>query len=229
MSRVARSLWKTYRPVMFWFWGIVTAVSVLVSAILAAVTEVRHSFWVMIAGQASKWWLLVVGTLLVAVHLKLFIANGLTRRAFLLGSGVFGLLSAVAFAALVPIGHGVERLVWALVGAPPADYPGFSAAIALREFGHFLPGGLAYLVTGVAVAAGFYRYPWWAGLLLVVPGAVPLLAAEGLLGLYDAATLPATRLLPFAGALAVSLGLTALGALMARQVLHDVAIRRPAG
>ena len=229
MTSVAKSLWKTYRPVMFWFWGIITAVSVLATAIVATVTDVQFSFWVLIAGQASKWWLLVLGTLLVAVHLKLFIANGLTRRAFLLGSGLFGLLGAVAFAALVPIGHGVERLVWTAFGTPPADYPDLSMALALREFGHFLPGGLACLVTGVAVAAGFYRYPWWAGLLLVVPGAVPLLAAEGLLGLYEAPTVPVTRLLPFAGALAVSLVLTALGALMARQVLHDVAIRRPTG
>ena len=228
MTSVAKSLWKTYRPVMFWFWGLITAVSVLVTAIVATVTEVQFSFWVLIAGQAFKWWLLVFGTLLVAVHLKLFIANGLTRRVFLLGSGVFGLLGALAFAALVPIGHGVERLAWAAFGTPPADYPEFSVALALREFGHFLPLGLASLVTGVAVAAGFYRYPWWAGLLLVVPGVVPLLAAEGLLGLHEAPTVPVTRLLPFAGALTVSLGLTALGALMARQVLRDVAIR-PAG
>jgi hypothetical protein len=229
MILVAKSLAKIYRPVVLWFWSIIVLAVVAVTAILATVYEVRYSIWLLIAGQATKWWLLVFGTLLVATHLKLYVANGITRRAFLAGGALIGGLTAVVWAALVPIGHGVERLVWTMVGTPPAGYPEFSAAEALREFGHYLPGVLACLVSGALIAAGFYRFPWWAGLLLIVPGALPVVAAEGLLGLYAAAESPAPRILPYAGGLAVSLALTLLAAVAIRATVQDVAIRRTAG
>jgi hypothetical protein len=65
--------------------------------------------------------------------------------------------------------------------------------------------------------------------LLVVPGAVPLVVAKGLLGLYAAAEVPAARLLPFAAGLALSLAVTVAGAWALRLVLRDVTIRRTAG
>jgi len=229
MNVVVRSLFRTYRPVALWFWSIVTLVVVVTTAVLASVAEVEVSMWFLIAGQAVKWWLLILGVLLVATHLKLFVANGVTRRDFLIGGGVFGGLCAVVFALMVPIGHGVERLVWTAFGTPPDGYPAFTAAAALREAGHLLPGTLGCLVSGALIAAGFYRFNWWIGLLLVVPGALPLVVADGLLGLYAAAEVPAPRLLPFAAGFALSLAVTVLGAVALRREMRDVTIRRTAG
>ena len=229
MTIVAKSLYKIYRPVALWFWSMMVLVVAAATAVVARVYEVKFSFWMIIVGQATKWWLLVIGVLLVATHLKLYVANGITRRDFLAGAGLFGGLTAVAYAAMVPIGHGVERLLWTAFGTPPASYPEFSAAEALREFGHYLPGGLACLVSGAFIAAGFYRFNWLIGLLLIIPGALPLLASEGLLGLYAAVEPPAPRVLPYAGGLAVSLALTVLAAAAIRVAMRDVTIRRTAG
>lgn len=229
MNVVVRSLFHIYRPVALWFWGIGTLATVITTAVLARVAEVEVSVWFLIAGQAMKWWLLILGTLLVGVHLRLYVANGVTRRDFLIGAGVFGGLSAVLFTLVVPIGHGVERLLWTAFGTPPDSYPAFTAGTALREAGHLLPGALGCLVSGALIAAGFYRYNWWIGLLLVVPGLLPLAVAEGLLGLYAAAEMPAPRLLPFAGGFALSLAVTVLGALALRHEMRDVTIRRTAG
>ena len=105
-------------------------------------------------------------------------ANGVTRRDFLLGAGAFGLVTAVLFAALVPIGRGVEWLLRTAFGVAANGYPDFSAGEAVRDFGHYAPGAIGWLVTGALVAAGFYRYSWWAGLLLIIPFALPLAVPE---------------------------------------------------
>jgi hypothetical protein len=229
MTLVAKTLTTLYRPVGIGFWSIIALIVVVVTAVLAVVYEVRYSLWLIIAGQAMKWWLLVFGVLLVATHLRLYVANGVTRRDFLAGAALFGGLTAVAYALIVVLGHGIERLVWTAFGTPPATYPAFSALEALREFGHYLPGALGCLVTGALVAAGFYRFTWWIGLLLVIPGALPLAVADGLLGLYAAIEAPAPRLLPYPAGVAFSLAVTVIGALLVHRQMHDVAIRRTAG
>ena len=229
MILVAKSLAKIYRPVIIAVWSIIALIVVLVTSVLAAVYEVRYSLWLIIAGQAMKWWLLVFGVLAVAPHLRLYVSNGVTRRDFLAGAALFGGLTAVAYALIVVVGHGIERLVWTAFGTPPATYPPFSALDGLREFGHFLPGALGCLVTGALIAAGFYRFTWWIGLLLTIPGLLPLAVADGMLGLYAAVEAPAPRLLPYPAALAFSLTVTVIGALLLHREMHDVAIRRTAG
>lgn len=229
MTVVTRSLFGIYRPVALWFWSIVTLVVVIVTAVVTRFAEVDVSLWFVIAGQAMKWWLLVIGVLLTATHLKLYVTNGVTRRDFLLGAGVFGGLTAVLFAVVVPVGQAVEGLLRTALGSLPDAYPAFGAGEALRTFGHLLPGALGCLVSGALIAAGFYRFNWWIGLLLVIPGAIPLAVAEGLLGLYAAADTPAPRLLPFAAGFALSLTVTALGALVLLREMRDVTIRRTTG
>jgi len=147
---------------------------------------------------------------------------------FLIGSALFGGLTATAFAVLLPIGHGIEQLVWTIIGTPPAGYPQFSAAEAVREFGHYLPIELGFLVSGAFIGAAFYRFAWWAGLLLLLPGVMPAIAADALLGGVGAGP-PAAQGLPYAGALAVSLVVTVLIAAMIGAAMRDVTIRRTAG
>jgi hypothetical protein len=229
MTLVAKSLAKMYRPVGIAVWSIIVLIVVLTTAVLAVVYEVKYSLWLIIAGQVMKWWLLVFGVLAVATHLKLYVANGVTRRDFLAGAALFGGLTAALYAMIVVLGHGIERLVWTAFGTPPDTYPAFSALDALREFGHYLPGALGSLVTGALVAAGFYRFTWWIGLLLVIPGLLPLAVADGMFGLYAAVEAPAPRLLPYPAAVAFSLTVTVIGALLLHRQMHDVAIRRTAG
>ena len=229
MILVAKSLTRIYRPVVLWFLCAVTLVVVAASIVLARVSSgTGFSLWLITAGHATKWWLLIMGILLIATYLKLHVANGVTRHDFLLGSALFGGVTATAFAVLLPIGHGIEQLVWTIIGTPAAGYPEFSAAEAVQEFGHYLPIELGFFVSGAFIGAAFYRFAWWAGLLLVLPGAMPALAADALLGGVGAGP-PVARGLPYAGALAVSLVVTVLMAAMIGAAMRDVTIRRTAG
>jgi hypothetical protein len=229
MNVVAGSLYRIYRPVVIWTWSVVTLLVVVANVVITRLTEVELSLWQLVAGQAAKYWLLVLGVLLIATHLKLYVANGITRREFLAGAGLFAILAVVVFAALVPIGRGVEWLLWNAFGVAPTGYPDFTAGEALRDFGHYAPGAIGFVVTGALVAAGFYRYTWWAGLLLIIPFAMPLVVSEALLGLYTLGASPAPRVFPFAAGLVLSLLASAAGVVVLRLLTRDVPIRPSAG
>jgi hypothetical protein len=229
MNVVAKSLYGIYRPVAIYTWCVITVVVLGVAVVTSRVTEIDLSIWRLIVGEAVKYWLLVLGTLLVATHLKLYVANGVTRREFLAGAGAFGILTAVVYAALVPIGTGVEWLLRSAFGIASDGYPDFTAGEALRDFGFYAPVAIGFLVTGALVAAGFYRYPWWAGLLLIIPFALPLVVSESLLGLYVAGDSPAPRFVPLGVGVLLSLLVSAAGAAVLRLVTRDVPIRPSAG
>ena len=229
MNVVAKSLFRNYRLVGLWFWGVIALVVVVASVITARFGGIDLSLWALITGQASKYWLLVLGVSLVVIQLKLYVANGVTRREFLLGAGAFGVVTALLFAALVPIGTGVEWLLRNAFGVAANGYPDFSAGQALRDFGYYAPGAIGWLITGALVAAGFYRYSWWAGLLLVIPFGLPLVVPEMLLGLYASADAPVSRFVPFGAGLALSLLASAAGAVVLRLVTRDMTIRPSAG
>jgi hypothetical protein len=229
MNVVAKSLFGTYRYVGFWFWAVIALVVVSASVVTGWFDGIDLSLWELITGQATKYWLLVLGLTLVPTHLRLFVANGVTRRDFLLGAGAFSLVTAVLFAALVPSGRAVEWLLRTAFGVAGNGYPGFSAGEAVSDFGHYVPGTIGWLVTGALVAAGFYRYSWWAGLLLIIPFALPMVVPEILLGLYVAPDTTKHQLVPFAAGLALSLLASAAGAVVLRLMTRDVAIRPAAG
>jgi len=172
-----------------------------------------------------KWWLRVIGVLLVSMHLRQFVANGITRHDFLAGTAIFGLLTAVLFALAVPVGHGVEQLLMGLGGPLPARYPTTSFGTGVREFGHVLPGSVAFLVTGAAAAAGFYRFGAWGGLALLPVALLPVAAAESLLGVDEHGDFD-VRFVPYTVALLISLVAIVAAVLLYHRELRDVAIRR---
>jgi hypothetical protein len=224
MTTVLTTILRMYRPTMLWFAGFLVIGIGIADAVVDRFAEPPFSLWMFVAGSAVKYWLGVVGVTLVAVHLRQFVAAGITRRDFIAGGLLFGALLAVAFALLVPVGHGVEYALRGAADGVPADYPQWSASVAASEFGHVLPGCLAYLVTGAAAGAGFYRFGAWGGLALLIPALVPVAAAEGLLGLGDNGEV-LTRFLPYGVALAVSLLATVFGAVLYHRELRHVAIR----
>jgi hypothetical protein len=223
-TMVLTSFLRMYRPQMLWFAGFLVVGVGLADAVVARFTDPPFSLWMFIAGSAVKYWLGVVGVTLVAVHLRQFVAAGITRRDFIVGGLLFGVVLAVAAALLVPVGHGFEYALRGGAGGVPADYPRWSVPVAVSEFGHVLPSCLAYLVAGAAAGAGFYRFGAWGGLPLLIPALVPVAAAEGLLGLGDNGEV-LTRLVPYGIALAVSLLATVLGVVLYHRELRHAAIR----
>ena len=229
MNVVLRSFFGTYRLIGLVFWGVVALTVVVASIVAGRFGGLDFSLWQLATSHAVKYWLLIFGLTMVSGNLKLFVANGVTRRDFLLGAGAFGLITAVVFTALVPIGRGVEWMVRNALGVAANKYPEYSAGEALRDFGHYLPGSVGWLITGALVAAGFYRYRWWAGLLLIIPFAVPLAVPETLLGLYAAPVIAEHQIVPFAAGLTLSLLASVAGAVVLRRITRDVAIRPSAG
>lgn len=73
---VTTNLLRIYRPIGLWFWS---AAIVGIGAALTVVlrfTGLPYSLWELIAGSAAKYWLSVIGVLLVSSHLKQFVATG---------------------------------------------------------------------------------------------------------------------------------------------------------
>jgi hypothetical protein len=228
MTAVTRTLFRRYRPATLFFLCLAVVVAVAATVVNAVLADVRTSWWSLVGGEAVRTFMLILGVMLVATHLRLYVANGVTRRTFVLGAGVFAALLAAGLAGVLLLGHGVEQLLWSAFGTVPADYPRFTPAEAANQLGHALPGALAGLVTGALVAAAFYRFTWWVGLLLVVPGVLPLASASILLGLYTEIS-EGPFSVPVAVGVAVTLMLTLAGAWLIRRFLGDVAIPRAAG
>jgi hypothetical protein len=225
---VAKALFRFYRPVALWFLSVLTLGTAVAMTIVTRFTDPTFSLWLLVVASAVKYWTLIVGIMLVSMHLRQFVSNGVTRRDFVIGSGVFGLTIAVAFAIFVPLGHAVESALMVSIGGAPPGYPAFSFSTAISEFGQVLPTELAFLASGLAVAAGFYRYGGWPGILFLVPGLIPMGVAEGLIAVGDDGRLD-TRLLPYAVVLLVSLVVSALVAVLYQRQMRDIPIRRAAG
>jgi hypothetical protein len=228
MMVVTKTLFRSYRLLTLGFLCVIAVVAAAATAVNAAISDVRINWWSTIGGEAVRWWMLVLGTLLVATHLKLYVANGVTRRTFLLGAGTFGAVYAAGLTAVVLLGRGVEQLLWSAFGTVPADYPRFSPAELLNQLGHVLPGALAGLVTGALVAAAFYRFTWWVGLLLVLPGALPVVSAALLLG-FSTEVSQRPFVVPVGAAVALTVALAVAGAFLIRRILGDVTIQRTVG
>jgi hypothetical protein len=224
---VTTTLLRIYRPVALWFLGLMVFGVAVANLVIARFTDPGFSLW-LFAGSVGQYWLLVVGILLVTMHLRQYVSNGVTRRDFLTGVAVFGLVLAVFFALLVPVGHGIEYALLRLNGRRGAGYPPFSLAVAVGEFGHALPGALAFGVSGIAVSAAFYRYGGWGGCLALLPAVLPIAASQAFLGIDDHGELSA-RFVPYVAALAMSLAVTAVAAVLYHRTLRDVPIRRTAG
>jgi hypothetical protein len=221
---VAANLIRLYRPVVLWFWAtMIVCVAVGMTAVAMA-TDPTFSLWLLIAGSAAKYWLGVVGATLVSLNLRQFVANGVTRHEFLAGGAIFGLPAVALFALVVVAGHGVEQLLLGLGGPLPADYPTTSLGTGLREFGQALPAQLAFLVSGAAITAGFYRFGAWGGLALLPVALLPVGAAETLFG-FDESLGAEVRFVPYAAAVLITLAVTALGVLLYQRELRDVTIR----
>jgi hypothetical protein len=224
---VAVNLLRIYRPVALWFWATMVVVVAVGMTVVNHVTEPSFSLWLVVAGAAAKYWLAVVGILLISLHLRQFVANGISRHDFLAGSALAGLPVAVLFAVAVPLGHAAEQGLMRLAGPLPAQYPTTSLGTALQEFGHIVPAALAFLVTGAAASAGFYRFGARGGLALLPVAVLPVVAAEALLGVDEQGGFE-VRFLPYAAAALITLALTASGALLFHREVRDVAIRRGA-
>jgi len=224
---VTRALFRLYRPIVLPFAVILAVADLIATVAVAQFNDLGFSMWMVLGGQAAKYWILTIGIMLVVMHLRQFVVNGATRHEFLAGTAVFGMVLAVAWAIAIPLGHGIESALLDAFGRRGPGYPVPTAGGALREFGQQLPISLAYLVSGATIATGFYRWRPPIGLVVMVGGAVPAVVADWQLGFDEWGGIPNN--LPFAAGLALSLATTGLVAWGLHRAVSDVPIRRTAG
>lgn len=123
-----KTLVRIYLPVLLSFLAFMVPAVVITDIVTGPIGHsdpVPGGFWLLIVGSATKYWLLIVGILLATMQLRVFVANGVTRRDFTTGAARFGLVAAVALAVLVVGGHAVESAV--VTGGltdvhPPAEF-----------------------------------------------------------------------------------------------------------
>ena len=224
---VIKALFRLYRRIVLPFAVILVVADVIATRAVVHFSDLGFSMWLVLAGQAAKYWIFVIGIILVAMHLRQFVVNGATRHEFLAGVAVFGLVLAVAWAVAVPLGHGIESAVLEAIGRRGTDYPVQTAGGALREFGRQLPISLACLVSGATIATGFYRWRPWIGLAVIPAGAAPAVLTDWLLGFDEWNGVPHS--VPYPAGLALSLAVTGLVAWGLHRAVSDVPIRRTAG
>jgi hypothetical protein len=210
-----------YRWIASGFVAAMVLVTVVGDLLLSRTPFVRYSLWMTISAHGAKYWLGVVAVMTVTMHLRPYVAAGLSRRAFLTGAGAFLGAAGLALSVLMVVGHLVEQSV---VHRGPT-YPTLTAGHLGVEFLHELVTVLAYAAAGAAITAGYYRFGGFFGLLLMIPAAVPVVVAGEVLELGPhGATI--AKLLPYGPALAVTAVATALVAALGLRELRDTPIRR---
>lgn len=223
---VGVALLRSYRIPLIWVCTLLLTSGVVLTGIESTLGRGRflEDFWWKAAGITTKYWLLAVGATLVTVHLRSFVANGITRRAFVIGGAAFGIVTAVGLTALVVTTGALQILTGALVGRDGAGRSGVADFIAWS--GQALPLMLAYLVSGLLFGAVYYRFGRRGMVLLGVPAALPLVLTESILG---AGRDDRILLAAYPVALSVCLVVIGLGFAGAHRILSGVAIQRTTG
>jgi hypothetical protein len=224
---VSQALFRFYRPMLLIFGGILLA-GELVGVTVAVINgRLNYSWWLTFSNAGVRIWLVIVGLVLVGIQLKQFVSNGVTRREFLAGAAKFMLILSVGYAAAEALGHGLESLLVGLADQRSSTYPVATAGQILSDFGHALPGTLAWPLSGALVAIGFYRFKPLVGVAVMVLGAVPAVASDYLLRIDGEGDVMNRG--PFAVALIASLVIIAAGGVAFQRAMSDVPIRRTAG
>ncbi len=177
-QRVARSLLRDHAHLAAWFWGILAVVFVVGHLVASALTG-EHVSLTQFGVPSSVWFSFAVAITLFVTQLPLHLAAGRTRKAYIAGS-----LAAVPLvAALHGLVYAAFVLVeWAVFRAGGWDHH----AEGLRQVAGAGLGLFLYLVavvvSGLLVAATYYRFGGWLGTVALPVTISPLLLAPAALG-----------------------------------------------
>lgn len=133
----------------------------------------QASAWSMTVNVAPAWFVFAMGIVLVAMHLPIAIANGITRRRFCLGAAVFVVATAVLFALMKVVGLVLEAWVYqrkGLMDEITVPYPWPTVGGVLTDVFVYL----SFMLAGALVSLVFYRLRIWWALLLAPLATLPL-------------------------------------------------------
>lgn len=202
-------------------WLLLAAAVAVIDAAVSAFDSAEDSVWDQ-AAPNERWLAFVWGISLTNRLLRTYVANGRTRREFMIHATVFLAVSAVATALLTQVGYAVERAAYGIADLPQqissarlftsaSDVPQILLTIVLLH--------VVWMAAGAFVYAGFTRSGAFGVLTLVV--ALALATTSGLalrlnsLPFLDAPHLSLAALLP------IGLGSAAIALALLWTLVHD--------
>ncbi|MDF5757981.1 hypothetical protein [Spongiactinospora sp. TRM90649] len=210
---------------------------VVVAAIIAVAIglfgDLGASVWEQ-AIQASRWFVLVIGTVVVRTYLPVYVANGRTRREFFVHAAVFLFAFAPVATVLIMLGYLMETGLYGLGGWPrelsDRHLFGDLGQVPL-VFAEYWSQYLVWVAVGAMAGAAFYRL-YAGGILLIPVGAALIFSVHAATDLVHA--LPVIGRLPVLGLPAtvpVAVGVGLAGFLIAIGLtwafVRDIPIRNP--
>jgi ABC-type transport system involved in cytochrome c biogenesis permease component len=167
-----------------WFWGASVLLWIAAMVVVPQVAELETSMWEFLGLGWMRWVLFAAGCVLGYSSFPMLVAQGLTRRRVAQGS-IAGIAAiAVAGALIVTAVYAVEGIVFGLLDIDLVvserhlfDVPGQLWWVAIEA----LLVGAMYLASGWFIALGFYRWNNVIGVLMIVPGLIPVVIVEAVL------------------------------------------------
>jgi hypothetical protein len=177
---VGRTMLRRSAPTVAAYWAIMLVVYSVIVASVSTQTDADISIWATSGGSAPKYFLLALGVMLY-IQLPIFVGNGVTRRDFTTGAGIYIAVIALGYGALMAAGFAVEHAIYSandLLAVQQDPYPVQSVADGFGMFVGETLVGAVYLCVGWLIGTTFYRFgPWW-GIALLPLEAVPVAVAE---------------------------------------------------
>ena len=215
-----------------WTWAVSGVLFIAAMALIIGLDgHLDASLWQSAGASWQRYVIFAAGVTTLPSFLTMFVANGVTRSQLSASSTVAMVAVAVAGALFVLAGFVVESVFFGSAGWDHTMNDGTPMATGAELVVVTLRYALLFCVwftAGWLIGAGFYRYGFFGGMVLIIPFAIPVVVAELLIG-QDAASINidvANGLVdaPFAVAAVVGVGLIALNATIARAFTHPAAV-----
>lgn len=213
-----------------WFW--VAAVVLWIGSLIVAprIGDLETSTWEFFGLGWLRWVQFAAGCVLAYSSFPMLVAQGLTRRRVAQGSLVgIGVLGAVGAAVITAV-YVVEGIVFSVLDIDHVvsehhlfDVPGQWWWVAVESFLVYA----VYMASGWFIALGFYRWNTVAGVLLIVPGLVPIVVVESAL---SSSILPENieeviTDVPVAAAVLIAFATFAVTAAVTSRIMRDTPLR----
>ena len=164
--RAARGMFRGHLFTGLWLWGVLIVTSAVALTLVNLFGEVNQSSLQYVVSGAL--WYPFAFSIILSSQLGIHIANGLTRRAFVIAAAVTAVVVGVVYAVLTATGLAIEGAVFDAFGWPHRITED-AAPLVIDESSLAMVAGwsaLAYTSTqlcGFLVGATYYRFGGWWG------------------------------------------------------------------
>ncbi len=164
-----------------WFWGAAVLLWIVSIVLISRYGELESSVWEFAGLSWTRWVQFAAGCVLAYATFPVFVAQGLTRRRVAQGSIVGIVVISAIGAAVITAVYAAELVAFGLADVDLAlserhlfDAPGQLWWVAVESLLVYA----VYMASGWFVGLGFYRWGTVVGLLLTVPGLLPVVVVE---------------------------------------------------